>query len=224
MYLYYKKEECYDPKDKSDSKGGFSMMRSRMPWFALLFVFVLSTMPVAAKTFESTWKSPDAEPVDFSGKKIAALIVTKNMGARTAAEDMLANQITERGGVGIAGYTVVDQSDMQDKEKVKSVLVAAGFSGAVVMRPVLAGGQQKDPYTKDSAQYQKFMGFSDESGGDMKKKARFYVEVYVYSFLQDKLLWVGRSATKASTADELISDIAAGVAEQLNKDGLIRKK
>ena len=192
-----------------------------------LIVFALLTLcflrPVKADVFDSKWKASDAEPVNFVGKKVVALVLTQNRAPGAAAEDLLANQITARGGEGIAGHTLVSESDLEDREKVKSLLLKAGVAGAVVMRAVLAGGRHPTEDMWKTPEYRRFMGFSSEPAPYGEKKARFYVEVMVYSLDQDKLIWAGKSATKASTVDELMNTMAKSVAEELNKEGLIKK-
>jgi hypothetical protein len=177
----------------------------------------------AGDVFESTWKASDIEPVNFTGKKIAALVIAKSRAARAAAEDLLADQITARGGEGIAGHSLVSESDLDNRDTVKAKLQEAGVAGAVVMRAALAGGRHPDEKMWESPEYRRFMGFSSESAEFGEKKAKFYVEVMVYSLEQDKLIWAGKSATKASTVDELINNMANAVAERLNQEGLIRK-
>lgn len=199
------------------------MIRFTTVLMAVALLALCFLRPVKADVFDTTWKASDAEPVNFAGKKVVALILAVNRAPRIAAEDLLADQITSRGGEGIAGHTLVSESDLQDRDKVKSLLQAAGVVGAVIMRPVLAGGRHTDTDTWKTPEYRRFMGFSSEPAPYGEKKAKFYVEVMVYSLEQDKLIWAGKSATKASTVDELINNMAKGVAEQLSKDGLIKK-
>ena len=105
----------------------------------------------------------------------------------------------------------------------KALLQAAGVAGAVVMRTVLAGGQQAGPDVWNDPRYRSFMGFSSETVPDGDKKVPFYVEVMIYSLEQDKLIWAGKSDTKASSVEELINSMAVATAEQLNKEGLVKK-
>lgn len=199
------------------------MLRTIAVCFVITIGILLPLRFAAAETFESTWKSSDAESVNMAGKKVAALVLAKNRAARAAAEDLLAEKITLRGGIGIAGNTLVTESDLEDKEKVKSLLEQAGVSGAVVMRTLLAGGKHAGPDVWKDPQYRHFMGFSPEPGPFGDKKEKFYVEVMVYSLEQDRLLWAGKSATKASTVDELITNMVEATAERLNQEGLIKK-
>ena len=42
----------------------------------------------ATTTFTSTWKAPDAQGVDPTGKKVAAVYMSSNESSRRAAEDV----------------------------------------------------------------------------------------------------------------------------------------
>ena len=102
-------------------------------------------------------------------------------------------------------------------------MLAAGVSGAIVLRPVLAGGRHPEQNEWKDPQYRRFLGFSPEPAPQGEKKVSFFVEVLVYSLEQDKLLWAGKSAIKVTTVSELIDSISAAVIEELNKEGLIGK-
>lgn len=197
-------------------------MRSILVCLSLLLLSLAFVNPAAADTFQSTWKAPDAKPLHFAGKKVAAIVLTKNQGGRAAAEDLLVKKITARGPEGIAGYSLLTQSDLDDHEKAKSLLLKAGIAGAVIVRPVLAGGLQVGPDVWKDPRYRRFMDFPDAKE-EKGKKLPFYVEVRLYSLEEDKLIWAGKSATKAVDVDELITTISDGIVEALQKDGLIGK-
>ena len=84
----------------------------------LLMAIVMASIACATTStrFTSTWKAPDAGPLDFGGKKVLALVLSKNEGMRRAAEDALARELTARGTQGIAAYTVIPTDAIQDKE------------------------------------------------------------------------------------------------------------
>jgi hypothetical protein len=95
----------------------------------LVAVAALVAAACASTTFNSTWKAPGAGPLNFKGKKVAALIVSKEEGVRYGAEDALAREITAQGAVGLPAYSLIPKELTQDKEK-------AGVAGVVAMRVV----------------------------------------------------------------------------------------
>ena len=55
----------------------------------------------ASNDFVSSWKAPDAQPLQLQGAKVAAVVMVNSEASRRVAEDKLAREITARGGVGI---------------------------------------------------------------------------------------------------------------------------
>ena len=55
-------------------------------------------IPLSASVkFTSTWKSPDAGSVSFAGKKVAALVISKDESLRMSGEEALVSELTARG-------------------------------------------------------------------------------------------------------------------------------
>jgi hypothetical protein len=90
----------------------------------------------ATTGFVSTWKAPDAAPLQVQGAKVAAVVMVRNEAARRAAEDALAREITARGAQGVPMYSVATEGLPENEQAARAALEAAGFDGAVVMRPV----------------------------------------------------------------------------------------
>ncbi len=66
---------------------------------AVLIVGLLVMSSACATTFfNSTWVNPYTTPVELSGQKIVALMITGDETTRRSAEDTLARQITSREG------------------------------------------------------------------------------------------------------------------------------
>src|SRR5215510_11555935 len=92
----------------------------------------------AAVSFKSTFKSMDAGRVSFLGKKVAAVIMTKDEGLRVSGEDALAFELTARGMQGVATYKIAPKEELQKAETAKPWFEKAGVEGVVVLRPVSA--------------------------------------------------------------------------------------
>src|SRR5690349_22671690 len=94
---------------------------------ALCFVALLTLAACTTTTFTSTWKAPEAQAVDPTGKKVAAVYMTADESSRRAAEDILARKLTERGAQGVASYTLIPSSVASDVEATKKALSEAGI-------------------------------------------------------------------------------------------------
>ena len=91
----------------------------------LVVTAAVAAAACASTSFNSTWRNPAAEPGNFQGQKVAALVMSTDQSVRFGAEDALARELTARGAVGIAAYSLIPKELTQDKEKAKEFLEKA---------------------------------------------------------------------------------------------------
>jgi len=206
---------------------------SRATKHGLVLAAAAAAVGCAATTYHSTWKAPGAEPLNFKGKKVAALVVSTEEGVRYGAEDALAREITARGAVGIAAYSLIPKELIQDKEKAREFLEKADVAGVVAMRVV---GKDKEisgsPGAYWGAPYYATFWGSGYYGwgwggiydpGYLRTDTIVIVETLVYSLPQNKLVWAGQSeTTNPSKVGPFIKELVAKAAAELKKQGLIR--
>jgi len=207
------------------------MLRSTRP---VLVLAALAAAACASTSFVSSWRNPAAEPGSFKGQKVAALVMSKEQGVRFGAEDALARELTARGIVGIAAYSLIPKELVQDKEKAKEFLEKANVVGVVAMRVV-----GKDQQVTQSAggmywggpAYATFWGGGYYgygwggvySPGYIQTDTIVTVEILVYSLKQDKLVWAGQSeTTNPSKVGPFIQELTAKAAAEMKKQGLIQ--
>ena len=194
----------------------------------------LAAIACASTTYNSSWKNPAAEgPLNFKGKKVAALVLSKEEGVRYGAEDALAREITAQGAIGIAAYGLIPKELTQDKEKAKEFLAKANVAGVVAMRAV--GKEQQ--LSSSPAMYYGGPTYATFWGGGyygwgwggvydpgyLRTDTIVYVETLVYSLEKDKLVWAGRSqTTNPSKVADFIKELTAGAAKEMKKQGLIK--
>ena len=187
----------------------------------------------ASTSFQSSWKNPAAQPGNFKGKKVAALVVSKEEGVRYGAEDALARELTARGAVGIAAYSLIPKELIQDKEKAKEFLEKADVAGVVAMRVV---GKDKEISSSPGGYwggpaYATFWGTGYYGWGwggvyspsYLQTDTIVIVETLVYSLPQNKLVWAGQSeTTNPSKVGPFIQELVRKAAAEMEKQGLIR--
>jgi hypothetical protein len=194
----------------------------------------------AATTFNSTWKAPDAGPQNMQGKKVVAIVMTPDESVRYGAEDVLAQELTKRGAVGVPSYSVIPKELTKDKDRAKEFLEKAGVKGAVAMRVL---GKDKELNASaggyspvgigywGSPVYASFYGggFYGYGWGGVympgyvRTDTIVSVETLVYNLETDKLVWAARSETKnPEKVGPFVRELAAKAAAQMKKDGLIR--
>jgi hypothetical protein len=102
----------------------------------VVVAIALLAVPAAAQRneFVSEWTSPTAKPLDFVGRKVAAVVVVDDLSLQMSSEEALAREITARGPDAIASYRIVPRADLRDKDKARTWFQQAGVEGLVVMR------------------------------------------------------------------------------------------
>ncbi len=194
---------------------------------------LVAVVAFAGTKFTSTWKAPDAQALNFKGKKVAALVIHNEQSVRYGSEDVLAQEITKRGAIGIPAYGLIPKELMKDKEKAKEFVQKANVAGIIAMRVV---NQAKDVTSTGgywgATYYSSFWaggGYYGYAWGGVydptyiRTDTVVSVETLVYSMDQDKLVWGGLSeTTNPSKVGDFIRDLTKKVASELKKEGLIR--
>lgn len=204
----------------------------------LAVLAALSHAGCAPTRFNSTWKAPDSQPLNFAGQKVAAMIVSPDEATRLGAEGTLARELTARGVEGIPAYNLIPPSEARDKEKAKLLFTQAGIAGVVVMRVI--GKDQEITSSPGmgywgAPYYGSFWGGGGGgyygygwgavySPGYLRTDTIVSVETLVYDMKADKLVWAGRSeTTNPSQVEAFIKELVAGAASEMKKQGLIRR-
>ena len=197
---------------------------------------VALTLGACASTkFNSTWKAPDSQPLNFQGQKVAAVVMSSEESTRLGAEGALARELTKRGVQAIPAYNLIPPNETRDKERAKVLFNQAGIVGVVVMRALgaekeisaSAGSYWGAPY------YGSFWGTgmygygwgAAYSPGYLRTDTIVNVETLVYDLKADKLVWAGKSqSTNPDRVDALIKELVGAAAAEMKKQGLIRSR
>jgi len=187
----------------------------------------------ASTTFVSTWKAPDAQGVDPSGKKVAAVYMSTNESSRRAAEDVLARKLTEHGAQGVPAYTLIDTSVATDVERTKKQLSEAGVDGVVILR--VLGEKERTrvtytgapygyaPYYRHFSSYWGFGWGAPYSPAEVTTTTELSIETLVYSLTRDELLWAGTSrTTDPGKIASLVDEIADSAAKEMTRQGVLK--
>jgi hypothetical protein len=187
--------------------------------------------------FVTSWRAPDAQPLQVKGAKVAAVVMVNSEAARRVAEDKLAQEISARGAVGVPMYVIYPDADPLNEAQARAALDRAGVLGVVVMRPVSVDKQIVSlPLVYTDPAYRDYWGGyygtgwgtpwgSAVTGGEVRTNTIVQVETLVYSLKQNKLVWGGQSKlTNPSSIERTIEGLAAAAAAELQKQGLIASK
>jgi hypothetical protein len=201
----------------------------------LLGAAALAFAACASTRFNSTWKAPGLQPLNFAGQKVAALVISQE-ASRLEAEGTLARELTALGVQGIPAYNLIPPNESRDKEKAKALFTAAGIAGVVAMRVV---GKEQEISSSPGMGYWGAPYYASFWGGGyygygwgavydpgyLRTDTIVSVETLVYDMKADKLVWAGRSeTTNPSRVDTLVKELVAAAANEMRKQGLIRSK
>jgi len=193
---------------------------------ALLVGAALAMTACTTTRLLSTWKAPNVNTISFT--KVLAAAVSSNPATRRAAEEMMVREIGPERAV--ASYTIIPDAEIQDAEKAKARVKAAGIDGAVVLR--LLGIDQEVTYVPGSYSYTpyygSFYGYWGHSWpavyepGYLRTDTVVKIETLIYSIKDDALLWAATSeSVSPSGVDQLIGDLAKALSSKLRSEKLI---
>jgi len=208
------------------------IVRMRLP--ALLSAALLSAC-ASTSTFTSTWKDPNATPLEFERQKVVAAVLIKDESKRRAAEGKLAQQIAVRGAQGRSMYSMFPDATGNNEPALRAAMEAEGVKGVIVMRPINVDKKVTITETYQEPSYVSFWGgyygqgfamsySSGPSEPSVRERTVVYVETLVYSLTQNKLVWGGQSKTvDPDNVAALIEELAAATTKALQKEKLIKK-
>ena len=175
----------------------------------------------SSTSFRSTWVAPGLEPVSLAGKRVAAVFASDQESTRRVAEDALARDLTERGAIGVPGYTILGTQEARDENVAREKLAAAGIDGFVLMRVVgqtrqatyVPGTWSPSPWGTWRAAY---------SPGYLRTDTLVAVETLAYSLRQDGVLWGGLSDTiNPNRIDSFVTEVADAAVRDMARRGLL---
>ncbi|HET7538808.1 MAG TPA: hypothetical protein VFK05_03020 [Polyangiaceae bacterium] len=115
-------------------KNGKTLVRSGFV-VALLGGLLASGCGGPSTKFVTSWRSPKAEPIQFRGEPVAAVVMVNDEIRRRQAEDVLAREITHYGAKGIAMYQITGADPETDEKAARAAIERSGVKGVIVMRP-----------------------------------------------------------------------------------------
>jgi hypothetical protein len=202
----------------------------------LMLLLCLTSLHAGSTKMVSSWVAPDAKGVKLH--KFLALVVTRSVGTRRAAEDEMVSQLNNRGNNAQASYELLSEIELEDLASSKAKVVASGADGAVLLRlhnfkssnkdqPTVRNNNSPDPSgNRIDTVSSEFTFFAPHpSPGELSyTELVVEIETLVYSLKDDKLLWRGVSRTKNPLgARVVVQEITEQAIKTMKKQGLVDK-
>jgi len=201
---------------------------------ALLGGLICAAVAAAAadNTFLSTWKSPTAGPLDFAGRKVAALVIVEDENLRMSAEEALAREISSRGPQGVAAGRIIPREELANKDQAKAWFERAGVQGLVAMRLVGADTQKvyssvvwSSGYYSNVWDYYGYGWTTVTPIGKGRNQTSVTVETLLYDVKTGAPIWAGVTRTvDVKDTGSYMKSLAKDIGKELEKNGLARKK
>jgi hypothetical protein len=196
----------------------------------ITFVGAALATLAAAIVFTATYKSIDAGAVSFAGKKVAALVISKDDSLRMAGEESLARELSARGMQAVATYRMAPKEELQSAETARPWFERANVEGIVALRPVTVESRQA--YTAGTwvnPNYSTLWGYYGYGWGSVyvigtvPKQTRVTIETTIYSVSRNQLLWAAvTEATSSGDLREFVDELAKEMVKEMQEQGLAR--
>lgn len=187
----------------------------------VLGLSALVGLACASTKLTSTWRDPAIDALQF--RKVVGIAMTANPTLRRVAEDEFVRAVGPAQAV--AGYTLVPDEELRDREAVRARLEAAGVDGAVVYR--LAAVEDRARWVPPTTYggmwtYWGWAGPQVWEPGYLTTDRYVQVETAAYSVGDARLVWAGRSQTiNPDSAEELIDDVVRVTVSALRTERLL---
>ena len=91
----------------------------------------------------NSWKAPDAAPLSLKqGDLVIAMVMSKEETTRRTGEDLLGEELRQRGLRPIPSFTLIPTDQVDDWEKAAAAIQDSGAVALVSMRPIAVNKQQ----------------------------------------------------------------------------------
>ena len=195
-------------------------------------LLVGTTAVLLGARFQSTYRAPDVDAVNFADKKVAALVITTDKSIEAVAEDQLAAELTARGAQGVAAWRVVPRETLQDTDRTSAFFARASIDGVLAIRVMKVERPLSYlPDMWDMPHYASLWGYygygwSRAIGfGELREDTVVTIEALAFSVRLNRMIWAGMSeVTPPSGARKLLKDLAKEATKEMAKQGLIVKR
>lgn len=182
--------------------------------------------------FLSTWKAPGAEQIDFTGRKVAAVLIVDDPGLRVSAEEALAREISARGAIAVAAYKILPKELLTDKDAARAWFEKARIEGLVILRVVKTDTQKvyssvvwSSGYYGNAWDYWGTGWATATPIGKGRDQQLLTVETVLYDLSKGVPIWAAATrTTDPKNVQTYMKLLAIDLVKELEKAGLVRTK
>ncbi len=203
-------------------------MRRRRVARPRLWLVVGATIAVAAAELAcastrvtSSWRDPGVGAVRF--RKVVGVALARDATLRRLAEDEFVRALGP--AAALAGYAVIPDEEVQDRDRAKARVEAAGADGVVVFRLVGVETEQRwvpPTYYGHAWGYWGWAAPVVYDPGYLQTDRIVQIETTLYRVSDARLVWAARSETfNPESAEDLIAGVVRAVIDAMRQDALL---
>ena len=185
----------------------------------------------ASTKLVNSWKAPDTAPLTLKpGDLVIAMVMSKEETTRRTGEDLLGEELRQRGLRPIPSFTLIPTDQVDNKEKAAAAIQDSGAVALIAMRPIAVNKQQTfvpptymgGPYGGGWGPYYGYGWGAAYSPGYVVTDTIVRVETLVFDLKQNKLVWAGQSeTTNPDNLAQFMRDLVKAVGADMRKKGVI---
>jgi hypothetical protein len=188
---------------------------------AALLLAIALLSGCTATQITAVWKDPALGPFQF--RRVVGIAMSQDTALRRLAEDEFVRAVGAP--TAVAGYSIIPDDEMQNKDQVRARIEAAGVDGAVVFRVVSVEDQERwvpPTYYGDAWGYWGFAAPMVYQPGYLTTDRIVQVETNAYQVQSGRLVWSARSQTiDPKDAQQTIDEVVAQTVKAMRKDGIL---
>lgn len=202
------------------------ILKSTIMAFSLFLLIIISTGCSSSPKLVSSWRDPDATIKFDSLNKVLVIAALKDNYNRKFTENRFAARL---GNAGVQSYKYFGLNELKEKKDyfIKK-FKEDNFDGAIIIKVVSRNTEIKVTQTIPTY-YFDYWNYYDYSTnfalnqGRLSREETFKIEVNVYSFKNDKLIWTGLTSlvNPSSDLDKIVNSIADVVADKMKEEKFI---
>jgi hypothetical protein len=192
-------------------------------WLAVGAVLAVAAADLgcASTRITSTWRDPGVGAVQF--RKVVGVALARDATLRRLAEDEFVRALGP--GAALAGYAVIPDEEVEDRDKARTRVEAAGADGVAVFRLVGVETEQRwvpPTYYGHAWGYWGMAAPVVYDPGYLQTDRIVQVETTVYRVADARLVWATRSETfNPESAEDLIAGVVRAVVDAMREEALV---
>jgi hypothetical protein len=184
-------------------------------------VAAAAALACASTRITSTWRDPGVGAVQL--RKVVGVALARDATLRRLAEDEFVRALGP--ATALAGYAVIPDDEVEDRDQARARVEAAGADGVVVFRLVGVETEQRWVPPTHYGHAWGYWGWAAPvvyDPGYLQTDRIVQVETTVYRVSDARLVWAARSETfNPESAEELIAGVVRAVVDALREDALV---